>query len=109
MTRDDFIAKIENPDDVKRIMARVDEGIKLMNYTDATKIAEWYDRCANLYDQSMLPSTIEGVPDMVTTTLSMRTRTSFYTSQGGATRSDTRWKDCCNTSGNTSCGSARTW
>ena len=66
MTREEFIAKIENPDDVERVMARVDEGIKLMNYTDATKIAEWYDRCANLYDQSMLPSTIEGVPDMVT-------------------------------------------
>ena len=66
MTREEFIAKIENPDDVERVMARVDEGIMLMNYTDATKIAEWYDFCAKLYDQSILPSTIEGVPDMVT-------------------------------------------
>ena len=47
-------------------MARVDEGIKLMNYTDATKIAEWYDFCAKRYDRSILPFTIEGVPDMVT-------------------------------------------
>lgn len=66
MTREEFIAKIENPDDVERVMARVDEGIKLMNYTDATKIAEWYDFCAKRYDRSILPSTIEGVPDMVT-------------------------------------------
>lgn len=66
MTREEFIAKIENPGDVERVMARVDEGIKLMNYTDATKIAEWYGFCAKLYDQSILPSTIEGVPDMVT-------------------------------------------
>lgn len=38
MTREEFIAKIENPDDVERVMARVDEGIKLMNYTDATPV-----------------------------------------------------------------------
>lgn len=66
MTREEFIAKIENPDEVERVMARVEEGIKLMNYTDAAKIAEWYGFCAKLYDQSILPSTIEGVPDMVT-------------------------------------------
>lgn len=66
MTREEFIAKIENPDDVERVMARVDEGAKLMKYTDATKLAEWYDFCAKLYDQSILPSTIEGVSDMVT-------------------------------------------
>ena len=66
MTREEFIAKIENPDDVERVMARVDEGIKMMNYTDANKIAEWYDFCAKRYDRSILPSTIEGVPDMVT-------------------------------------------
>ena len=29
MTREDFMAKIENPDDVLRVMARVDDGIKL--------------------------------------------------------------------------------
>ena len=28
MTREEFIAKIENPDDVERVMARVDEGEK---------------------------------------------------------------------------------
>ena len=66
MTREEFLAKIENPDDVERVMARVDEGIKMMNYTDANKIAEWYDFCAKRYDRSILPSTIEGVPDMVT-------------------------------------------
>ena len=66
MTREEFIAKIENPNNVERVIARVDEGAQLMKYTDAAKLAEWYDFCAKLYDQSILPSTLEGVSDMVT-------------------------------------------
>ena len=66
MTREEFIAKIENPNDVERVIARVDEGAQLMKYTDAAKLAEWYDFCAKLYDQSILPSTLEGVSDKVT-------------------------------------------
>ena len=50
MTRDEFIAKIENPDDVNRVMARVDEGAQLMGKTSVEELEKWYDECAGYYD-----------------------------------------------------------
>ena len=50
MTRDEFIAKIENPDDVNRVMARVDEGAKLLGKTTIEELEKWYDECAGYYD-----------------------------------------------------------
>lgn len=53
MTRDEFIAKIENPDDVNRVMARVDEGAQLLQYTVYGDIEKWYDECAKYYDAAV--------------------------------------------------------
>ena len=53
MTREEFIAKIENPDDVERVMARVDEGAELLQYNIIGNIEKWYDDCAKFYDASV--------------------------------------------------------
>ena len=53
MTREEFISKIENPDDVERVMARVDEGAELLQYNIIGNIEKWYDDCAKFYDASV--------------------------------------------------------
>lgn len=53
MTREEFIAKIENPNDVERVMARVDEGAQLLRYDVIGNIEKWYDECARYYDAAV--------------------------------------------------------
>ena len=57
MTRDEFIAKIMNHDDVERVMARVDEGAQLLGKTTDEQLEKWYDECAGYYDAACVDVT----------------------------------------------------
>lgn len=65
MTREDFLKKIELSDvedeskrkaHQKRIMERVDQGIKIFGYEDSLdKQEQWYQYCAKVYEECCIP------------------------------------------------------
>lgn len=57
MKREEFIAKIVNPNDVERVMARVDEGAQLLGKTTDEQLEKWYDECAGYYDAACVDVT----------------------------------------------------